>query len=509
MVIDASGQIWGWGYIDANLLGGSQSSLPVLNPVKVTSLPANLQIKAFSSIRGAHGLALDSSGNVWSWGNNIYGQLGYGTKDVNDHPTATEVPGMSGVFAISAAGTASVAIKAGDNTVWAWGSDGAARTVSFAVNTATPTQLFLVGSAPHPRTIVFVHGINGDFRTYGPQGAAWSQLFDQLVTQFGQSNIVIEPYYQDLGYQLNGGCSSQMAPPDKQVDQLFPNTIGTPVCDSNGALAYTSTQLDDDLNGLSAPVAIIANSMGGAITRGWMTLAQCQSLTGCSSSRPPDHSLSIVDTVIFLQAAHQGSYLASNATATLRTNSPIDNSLSLQEAKAAITYYGINPSRPGVADVAGDSSWYRSVNPTSIPNLHYFNIYTDITVNVTSNLLTRTLAKVAAPFDMGDGVILPGTPTPTDHGLLGGSRFNPCAPNAVDCHEYGISKTVTIPAWQDVLGQGANTLSLYVTDPYSHTNFGNHLNDGQIFLTSCASQASATPTQEVTRILNNPANACS
>ncbi|HET9327475.1 MAG TPA: FlgD immunoglobulin-like domain containing protein [Candidatus Eisenbacteria bacterium] len=68
-----------------------------------------------------HTLALRSDGTVWASGNSAYGTLGNGTtSSVNTTPT--QVPGLTDVIAIRAAGFTSHALKS-DGTVWAWGDN--------------------------------------------------------------------------------------------------------------------------------------------------------------------------------------------------------------------------------------------------------------------------------------------------------------------------------------------------------------------------------------------------
>src|SRR5690349_14168713 len=55
-----------------------------------------------------HALALDSSGTVWAWGYNQYGQIGIG--DFANHLVPVAV--LTGVKAISAGGEHSMALKA-------------------------------------------------------------------------------------------------------------------------------------------------------------------------------------------------------------------------------------------------------------------------------------------------------------------------------------------------------------------------------------------------------------
>lgn len=68
-----------------------------------------------------HSLAIKSDGTVWTWGDNEYGQLGNGTK--TDSTVPVKVSGLTGVTATTGGYYHSLALKS-DGTVWAWGYNG-------------------------------------------------------------------------------------------------------------------------------------------------------------------------------------------------------------------------------------------------------------------------------------------------------------------------------------------------------------------------------------------------
>lgn len=82
---------------------------------KISTLPPIHKIIAGS----AHNLALDAFGKVWSWGFGVYGQLGY---VVPNKFTAIprEIPGLSNIVEIAAGKFHSLAIDSQGN-VWTWG----------------------------------------------------------------------------------------------------------------------------------------------------------------------------------------------------------------------------------------------------------------------------------------------------------------------------------------------------------------------------------------------------
>jgi alpha-tubulin suppressor-like RCC1 family protein len=84
--------------------------------------PSNVMIVAVAA-GGYHSVALDTNGNVWTFGYNSAGQLG---NSLDGSSSSTNVPTMlttiSNVIAIAAGESHTVALRA-DKTLWAWGDD--------------------------------------------------------------------------------------------------------------------------------------------------------------------------------------------------------------------------------------------------------------------------------------------------------------------------------------------------------------------------------------------------
>ena len=88
---------------------------------------------------GKHNLALKEDGSVWSWGGNMYGQLGDGSD--SDRTIPVRVSGLSNIVTITEGGNHSFAFKE-DGSVWSWGlntygqlGDGT------TINRKTPVQI--------------------------------------------------------------------------------------------------------------------------------------------------------------------------------------------------------------------------------------------------------------------------------------------------------------------------------------------------------------------------------
>jgi len=120
LALKSDGTVWAWGENNSDQLGYDGPRVIYRNsPVQVTSLSGITAISAGYS----HSVALKNDGTVWAWGNNEYSQLGVGMPTTSRY-TPVQVTSLSGITAISAGRNHTVALK-NDGTVWAWGWNGA------------------------------------------------------------------------------------------------------------------------------------------------------------------------------------------------------------------------------------------------------------------------------------------------------------------------------------------------------------------------------------------------
>ena len=117
LALGADGRVRAWGCNGSGRLGdGSQTHSSI--PIETSTLDSVVGIAA----GGDHSLALKSDGSVWAWGDGGAGQLG--DPLLWSHLTPFQVPGLSGVTAIAAGANHSLALKTdglSSGTVWAWG----------------------------------------------------------------------------------------------------------------------------------------------------------------------------------------------------------------------------------------------------------------------------------------------------------------------------------------------------------------------------------------------------
>ncbi len=406
--------------------------------------------------------------------------------------------------------------------------------------------------------IVFVHGINGDAKAIENQApnqgddTDYTSLYPAVKQHYRVFNYY---YYQDRGYQISSSkppqCTSSAAataqptayaaavaigvptlppPPDTSIYKSsvpinYPNSVADNQCDSQSdlgvdAYALNHFLLDDVLSNTPAGshITIIAHSMGGAITRGWLALIE-RNIEQCikSAPNPTDPATTVtcnniynpsVDSVIFLQGAQQGSYLANLGRYFASQGSSIINPVDWginQLITLLLPSANFYRNRPAVNQLTPQSDWYNDVNTTDVPHgIQYFNFYSDIRT-VLAEPLASGYYLVSRPYDMGDLVMLPGTDNPHDTPLLGGAEFRP----ATGGYEW------QLPGHQLIVDSVQNDISqatILYNNPASHFAFTKNKNmDKPAVLTvpDCHTGKPTTPLSQILNILANPNSACS
>jgi len=136
LAVDVNGTVWAWGDNGYGQLGDGTTNVNAsLLPLHLSSL-TNIAAVSGGRIFSA---AVDTSGDVWTWGANFNGQLGDGTLINRSSPAKASIGGVS---AVASATHADFALALKSNAVWAWGAgfQGQMGNGTALTNNPTPTQ---------------------------------------------------------------------------------------------------------------------------------------------------------------------------------------------------------------------------------------------------------------------------------------------------------------------------------------------------------------------------------
>jgi alpha-tubulin suppressor-like RCC1 family protein len=151
--LTAAGALWIWGDDSQGQLGtgggaavpGARTSLPGLIPPLLSTPGAPPAELVAIAAGGAHMLGLDSTGQVWAWGDSSRGQLGMAQPGGGAAPRP--VP-LAGIRRIAAGHTFSLATDG--NTLWAWGdNDQGQLGIGSTVGTAQPQAVLGLPTGTH------------------------------------------------------------------------------------------------------------------------------------------------------------------------------------------------------------------------------------------------------------------------------------------------------------------------------------------------------------------------
>jgi alpha-tubulin suppressor-like RCC1 family protein len=210
MAVKSDGTLWAWGYNVYGQLGtGTRNNYS--SPTQVGSLTNWATVSSGSN---SHTLAVDTSGKLWAWGNNNYGQLGLGNTTLYSSPV--QVGSLTNWKTVTAASSVSYAIKT-DGTLWSWGYNGYGQLGdSTATAKSSPVQ---IGSK------FWVQISSNNSHTLGLQkdGTMWAWGYN------GQG-------------QLGTGNTTAQSSPIQIGSSFFWQYIAAPYGNTNGhSLAVTTT----------------------------------------------------------------------------------------------------------------------------------------------------------------------------------------------------------------------------------------------------------------------------
>ncbi|WAS89456.1 MULTISPECIES: RCC1 domain-containing protein [unclassified Corallococcus] len=139
LFLNRNGEVWAWGQNVFGQLGTGGTSANQPQPTRVNGLPPIKSVAAGI----AHSLALDMTGNVWVWGQNGNGQAGLGSIG-GTLLVPTRVGTLSGIQSISANGNFSLALGT-DGRLWAWGQNTSGQIGIGLISAAEPIPSEVLG----------------------------------------------------------------------------------------------------------------------------------------------------------------------------------------------------------------------------------------------------------------------------------------------------------------------------------------------------------------------------
>ena len=249
LAVDASGTVWSWGYNYYGQLGnGSLGNLSFAG--QVTGLPGGQQALAVAA-GDRHSLALMSNGvtsqnTVWSWGDNSYGQLGNNTTTQSPVPVEVMMAGanggapvaLTGVVAVAAGSYHSLAVRS-DGTVWAWGRNVAGE---LGMSTSTSQSALAVqvpglsGMTAVTAGLYFSVALRGDgtawawgYNVYGELGSGSNTNSTSVPTQVSNAaaTVAIAAGADGEHLLLLQSNGTVLATGNNQYGQLGNNTTAT------------------------------------------------------------------------------------------------------------------------------------------------------------------------------------------------------------------------------------------------------------------------------------------
>lgn len=180
LALDTTGNVWSWGsgaLGDGSAIG--QPSAPGRStPMKIIDRTGTTPIIAIAAGRD-HALALASDGAVLAWGKNTNGKLGDGTDADRLTPVPTLLTSGSGITAIGAGRENSIALRGSDGVVLTWGIN---ETGQLGNGSLSP------GFRPQPAPVINLTGVVEIAFGSGAFGHAMARKSDGTVWAWGHND---------------------------------------------------------------------------------------------------------------------------------------------------------------------------------------------------------------------------------------------------------------------------------------------------------------------------------
>ncbi len=190
MALTAEGKVLTWGSDNSGQLGiGRQTFLAT--PQRVPGMNLGSRASGPQLAAGTyHNAVVKADGTVWTWGDNLSGQLGDGSITAKSTPGA--VPGFKQAVAVVAGFGFTAALKS-DGSVWTWGSNEGGALGSGNTNPSylalVPEQADLAGFPVSTLAAGFAHVvavIEGSVVSWGGNNAGQLGVGDDISTPWAQ-----------------------------------------------------------------------------------------------------------------------------------------------------------------------------------------------------------------------------------------------------------------------------------------------------------------------------------
>lgn len=196
LAIDSSGTVWAWGRNSFGQLGYAHSGAPHPNtatPVQVRTDNGAMLNNIVSVAAGSgHSVALDRDGRVWTWGFNQTGELGQNIGTNTTNPTV--VPIEATIVAIDAGPHHTLALDS-NGRVWAWGDNAFGQTAGNTIPGTVPNLNNIIEIAAGGDHSVALRNDGTVWAwgrgTYGQLGTGQTTHINQTPQQVSSLNDVI------------------------------------------------------------------------------------------------------------------------------------------------------------------------------------------------------------------------------------------------------------------------------------------------------------------------------
>ena len=226
LAIGSDGNLYSWGNNDSGQLGRDTSTTPENKPGKV-SIPESDQNIIQASAGQSYCLAIDSHGNLYSWGNNDSGQLGRDASIIpGKKPGKLPAPTDRVSFAQASAGVASSLAMGSDGNLYSWGNNDSGQ-LGRDTTKSSATKAGVVGfpEKPKPTSVSFdkLPGTSLNSNTDGtwnvttpahPEGQVDVAISWNMNGQQPDTHLTYT--YQDIRYTVTFDTADDSPAPEKQ-----------------------------------------------------------------------------------------------------------------------------------------------------------------------------------------------------------------------------------------------------------------------------------------------------